>query len=773
MSTAPDTPDRPGPTLEDVVLDYLREVDAGRTPDPADYVARHPHLAAELAAFLADQRELSALVAPLRRPCFVGRRFGDYEVLGEIARGGMGVVYRARQASLGRVVALKMIRDGALAGPDERRRFRTEAENAARLDHPNIVPIYEVGEIDGQPYFTMKYIEGRSLAQSPPIAMGGVPALMATVARAVHHAHERGILHRDLKPANVLLDADGRPHVTDFGLAKRLTGDGALTRTGLLVGTPNYMAPEQASSGNAVTIAADVYGLGAVLYHLLTSRPPFQGDGPAETLLALRDSDPPRPRSLDPTSPPDLETICLKCLQKRPGARYGGAAEVADELERVLRGEPIRARPVGRAERLRLWCRRNPALAGLLGTAAVAALVVVGLSAAAYRARGEALRAAGDKVRAEQAAREEAENTARAEAGARRQAARAQSQLALDKGLRYCETGDVGPGLLWLTRALEGAVEAEDRDLERVVRVNVADWEGQMMPLLRRAAYQQRLNVTRFGPGGKEVLACSVHVGGPCGVVRWEAEGSRPPDAAYFTNPRAVMALALAANGSAAVLVDDAQVVRVWDTATTAAVGAPLAQKGITSAAFSAAGDRVLTGGSDGTARLWDAAGAPAGPALSHGAEVVAVAASPDGQTLLTGGADKTARLWSAATGRPIGAPLPHEGRVRGVAFSDDGTKVVTASDDGTARLWDARDGRPLGEPFRHSAGVAAAALSPDGTLLATESGDAVQFWETAGRTPVAPPLRGARLATVPFSPDGGRLLTVGRHHLGYYAWAQ
>jgi serine/threonine-protein kinase len=394
--------------LGELFGEWLESLERGEVPDRQQWLARHPEFAADLEELFTDEERLHALAGPLRAaaqaallptptpartPVPAGPdggppgpagptpgTFGDYELLEEIGRGGMGVVYRARQRSLGRLVALKLFRDGPLDGGDLRR-FRHEAEVVAQLDHPRVVPIYEVGEHQGRVYFSMKLVEGGGLdacldrfRANPPAAAG----LVAAVARAVHHAHQRGILHRDLKPANILLDRDGRPHVTDFGLAKRVGVELGLTRSGAMVGTPAYMAPEQAAGRRgAVTTATDVYGLGALLYALLTGKAPFHGASVLETLEQVKARDPEPPGRCNPRVPRDLETVCLKCLHKEPARRYESAAALADDLGCWLRGEPIQARPVGPPEWLWLWCRRQPVPAAL--GAALLLAVAVGL----------------------------------------------------------------------------------------------------------------------------------------------------------------------------------------------------------------------------------------------------------------------------------------------------------------------------------------------------------------------------------------------------------
>jgi tRNA A-37 threonylcarbamoyl transferase component Bud32 len=369
--------------LEAILHAYLQAVDAGQVPDRDDLLRQHPEFASELAAFFADQDAVAQMargMVGVEAPAPAGTRlryFGDYELLEEIARGGMGVVYKARQVSLNREVALKMILAGQLATTEDVQRFRREAESAANLDHPNIVPIFEVGVHGGQHYFGMKLINGQSLAScKTPLEARKAAAVLAVVARAVHHAHLRGILHRDLKPGNIIVDAQGQPYVTDFGLAKRVAGDSRHTRTGSIVGTPSYMPPEQARSEKMLTTAADVYSLGAILFELLTGQPPFRAETPLDTVLQVLEREPEPPRKLNQRIEPDLETICLKCLEKEPGKRYGSAEALAEDLEHWLRGEPIRARPGSALERVAKWVMRQRA-AGPWAVGILASLAAV------------------------------------------------------------------------------------------------------------------------------------------------------------------------------------------------------------------------------------------------------------------------------------------------------------------------------------------------------------------------------------------------------------
>jgi len=375
---------RAGALFELLALELELRREVGEQPTIEEYGVRFPeHPGVIDAAFLApatvtgqDQGATLSFDGPRpaapppgapgpdRAPLY---RFGDYELREEIARGGMGVVYRARQVSLQRDVALKMILSGPFASPIEMQRFRRESEAAANLDHPNLVPIYEVGEHEGQHFFSMKLIEGGSLSARVPRLVREPRAaarLLVKVARAVDHAHARGFLHRDLKPSNILLDSRDEPYVTDFGLTRRVEGESFLTRTGAIVGTPSYMAPEQASGQRGVlTARADVYSLGAILYELLTGQPPFRAATVMETVVQVLEQEPAPPRRIRPGVPRDLELICLKCLEKAPEARYPTAAALADDVDRFLRGEDVAARRAGFRVRLRRWVRRETALA--------------------------------------------------------------------------------------------------------------------------------------------------------------------------------------------------------------------------------------------------------------------------------------------------------------------------------------------------------------------------------------------------------------------------
>jgi tRNA A-37 threonylcarbamoyl transferase component Bud32 len=395
------------PVLDDVIAEYIQAREQGQPLDHAAWLARYPALAGELTAFFSTYQRMQALAPALHPGLAAGATLGDYELLEELGRGGMGVVYRARQRSLDREVALKVIRAGQLATDEERQRFAREAHAAAAASHPGIIPVYEIGEHAGHAYLAMQLVPGGSLAEhlarvrSTPATARATPlssarpaplahavTIVRQVALAIQHAHEHGILHRDLKPANILLDAGDRPLVADFGLAKPIDGDSLATAHGAILGTACYMAPEQAAGG-AATVASDVYGLGAILYEVSTGRPPFGGATVLDTLANVRTAEPAHPAALDPRVDADLAAICLQCLEKNPQARYRSAADLADDLGRWLDGRPVVARHLGVLARGARWCRRHPERAAL--ALAAAALVVV----LTLMAIGE-LRTAGD-----------------------------------------------------------------------------------------------------------------------------------------------------------------------------------------------------------------------------------------------------------------------------------------------------------------------------------------------------------------------------------------
>ncbi len=401
--------------LDEAIRDFLDARERGEAPSPKELLARHPDVATELAEFLANYEAFrvigcdppSPLTALSLQP---GERLGDYEILEEIGRGGMGVVFKARQVSLDRIVALKLILAGQLASAEESERFRREATAAARLDHPHIVSIHSVGrhsaggnsvggnsvggnsvggrgiggngigEHGGLDYYSMRYVEGETLSGHRDRLHGehrSIARILETTGRAVDHAHARGVLHRDLKPGNILIDLDGQPHVADFGLAKGLWSEKGLTRTGAALGTPSYMAPEQASAGGGrETPATDVYGMGAILYELLTGLAPFRGKTSFEILEQVKMKEPLRPRALDPSIPLDLESICLKCLEKEPRRRYASAGDFADDLRRFLEGKPVRARRITVVGRAWRTCRRRPVVTGLAASIVFAQLIL-------------------------------------------------------------------------------------------------------------------------------------------------------------------------------------------------------------------------------------------------------------------------------------------------------------------------------------------------------------------------------------------------------------
>jgi WD40 repeat protein len=614
--------------------------------------------------------------------------------------------------------------------------------------------------------------------------------LFIPVCQAVQHAHQKGIIHRDLKPSNVLLDKDGRPKVTDFGLAKRVEGTSHLTLTGQVLGTPNFMPPEQAAGKiNDVGPLADVYSLGAVLYCLLTARPPFQAASPVETLKQVIEKEPVSPCDLNAGVDYDLETICLKCLQKEPGKRYPSATSLAEDLGRFLAGEPIQARRVGPIERLVRWCRRKPALACAVIAAMVLLMAVTGLSFcfAIYQSQ------TAQELRTKEAATEAALTESQHQS----------AMLMLERGLGFCEQHDEALGMTWLAQGLKNS-PAEDEPLHRLLLGNLSAWQNQLHPLraifpldsqtmcvafspdhgkwfvaghndnrvcLRETAtgktvwsvkeHEATVWSVAFSPDGKTILS-----GGDDQTVRfWHAHTGLRAREPMHTESR-VRSLAYCLDGKRFIVAEDYKA-QLYDARSGELRGKPvlLPKSAIAAAAVSPDGTKILTACTDRKARMWDlTSGEPVESfALSHGDVVWAAAFSLDGKKVLTGSWDRTARIWNAHSGAPMGPPLQHGDRVRAVAFNPDGKLALTGGFDSTVRLWDVDTGRQIGSPLHHRKSGRALAFHPNGKMVLTCDGDqTAKLWEvdtdSRERINLKHP---AAVKLASFSPDGKVVLTV------------
>jgi eukaryotic-like serine/threonine-protein kinase len=757
--------------LSDILLAHIEATERGEAPDRRALLAANPDLASELAQYFADQDSFEDLAAPLRlvasgsppgpaggldaatagRDSAVDARamakvpsFGDYELLEEVARGGMGIVYRARQRSLGRVVALKMILAGEFASPTDLQRFKAEAEAAAELDHPHIVSIYEVGQHEGHDYFSMRYIEGGNLGEQLPRFLGDQRAsgrLLVTVARAVHYAHQRQILHRDLKPANILLDARGEPYVTDFGLARRVGAEWDLTRSGSVLGTPSYVAPEQASGGDErLSTAVDVYSLGAVLYELLTGRPPFRASSPLETLRQAAEREPERPRIANPRTNRDLERICLKCLEKDPRRRYGSAEALAEDLERWLAGEPIRARLCGPLERTVKWARRRPAVAALVGVSTLASLALVaGLMVGVLVINEKRREVSGALGRLGRVIERERQT------GYFQTIALAAPAAAANEGQRA-------------DALLNGCPE------------RFRHWEWYF---LKRLCHSELLSIplagepacVAFSPDGTRLGSASGILGRPGGVDLWEAKTGRHLSA-LRGHTDAVTALAFRPDGRHVASASRDGTIKVWDADSGREVRTLRGHRdAVLGVAYSPDGRLVASSAADGIVKTWDAASGEAIRTLEGSRESVwCVAFDPEGRRLAAGGGDKMVRIWDLAkTGDPGLVLRGHAGLVRNVAFSGDGRLLATAGYDGTARLWDAATGQEALTFRGHAGYVTSAAFSPDGLRVASASVDrTVKVW-SAGTGEELLTLNGhaASVWSVRFSPDGRHLASA------------
>ena len=749
-------------------------------------------------------------------------RFGDYELLEEVARGGMGVIYRARQVSLNRIVALKMILSGQFASKQEVLRFRSEAEAAATLQHPNVVRIHETGERDGHHYFSMDYVEGRTLAdlaRDGPLSAQRAAEYARSLAGTIHYAHSQGVLHRDLKPSNVIIDRNDQPRITDFGLAKRVRGDFGVTVTGQALGSPNFMPPEQTSAKSGkVGPASDVYGIGAVLYCLLTSRPPFHAETIEELLLLLRDADPVSPRLLNPSVPRDLETICLKCLEKDPARRYSSAQALADELGRFLREQPIAARPLRATAKFLRWRRRRPAIAALSLTVLLLLIAVaISSTVAAWRVN----RARTSEQRANRDLRDTV------------------SSLELQRAESFFRDGDAGTAVAHLASMLRRDSSnhiAASRLISALVHRNWALRDPATMH------HTGRVETLSFSPNGRHILSASRDQTAKI----WEADTGKP--VAVLQHAGEVFCANYDSSGARIVTASEDGAARIWDAITGEPRTPPLQHEGkVYWAEFSADGRMVVTASSDRTARIWDAAsGALKRELRAHttptvlarftpdnkrivtsgsygsirvwdvdtgemlfrvedrksslvtfalsadGSRLVSVcqdevvrlwnletqteiplpmgnkavvhaAFSPDSRLLVTSSHDTTARFWDANTGLPVGSPLMHDGTVFSARFSPGGQKIVTPSKDHSARIWDVHTGRPVCQPMRTREEFTHAEFSRDGLQLVTAGGEGtIHVWDLQPRrfTGLATPFNSA-ITTVDFSADGESLLAT------------
>jgi eukaryotic-like serine/threonine-protein kinase len=811
--------------LDGIIAEYLQAIEAGKAPSRETWLAQHPEHAERLRAFLKDWDAVGQDASKFKLPASIGdgetvgfapttslptlRYLGDYELVSEIARGGMGVVYRARQVSLNRTVAIKMILAGTYATAQAVQRFRAEAEAAANLDHPNILPIYEVGEHEGHQYFSMKLVEGGSLSgkieelKSQPKQ---IASLMSTLARAVHFAHQRGILHRDLKPANVLLDQDGTPFITDFGLAKKVNEDDGSTRTGSIVGTPSYMAPEQARGEKGLTTSVDIYSLGAILYEMLTGKPPFKGETVYATVKMVLEQEPTKP-----DGDRDLGVIALKCLSKDASKRYGTASELADDLRRWLDGEPITARPAGKLEQATKWVKRNRKLAvmglAVLLTMALATAVSLGFGLyageqaavakeqkqKAENTTGQLSRALADKTTAEEQVQKKAADLAAQLTESQRRldlAFLSEAAAALDRNANHVardkldqigrENRCIGWGLLH-RRCLGSEITLVGHpfglrqlvlspDGHRVVIEQTKDtlgvWDittGQKLHELKGAG---ELFGKSFSPDGKTVV--SRRDGSP---LLWDAATGRLSAEWFrFDEGELPYRMQFSPDGKRIVTYcgegeTKPNILRLWDAVTGEPIRKwPHPNIAVNCLEFSPDGKTIATGGTDSVARLWDAdTGRLAAELKGHTNSISSIAFSADGRRVVTASVDDTPRVWDAATGGLTAELKGHTAFATVAHFTPDGTKVITGSHDKTARLWDAATGRPLAELTGHTDRVESLAVSPDGRRVATAGRDRIlRVWDTATGRPVGE-FRGhsGSVHQVTFTPDGRRLVTA------------
>jgi WD40 repeat protein len=720
--------------------------------DPADYLCRFPEHAALIENLAGECAAVATTIHPVAPPVQQSAaeaaapettELPGYELLGELGRGGMGIVYKARQVRLNRLVAVKMILHAEYTSAEERRRFVAEAQALGHLQHPHIVQIHDVGEHNGVPYFSLEFCPGGSLADKldgTPWEARPAAELVQTLAGAGHAAHQAGWVHRDLKPGNVLLAADGTPKVTDFGLVKRLDVPGH-TQSGAVVGTPAYMAPEQAAGRRSeVGPAADVYALGAILYELLTGRPPFKAATALDTVLQVLSEEPVAVRRLQPKTPRDLETICHKCLEKEPGKRYASAAALAEDLGRFLAGEPVRARPVGTLGRLAKWGRRRPAVAALM--LVVAAVTVAGLTGILW--------AYGKAVEQREVAQGEAENARQEKQRADDRAAEAERQTYL------AQIGRAEAQLLAGEHV--GALQVLDRTSQEQ-----RGWEyryfrqrAEGTPLTLRGHTKWVYSVA-FSPDGSRLASGSWDNT----VKVWDARNGAEV-ATLRGHTAQVFSVAFSPDGSRLATASGDKTAKLWDART----GAELTTLGgdagpVVSVCFSPDGARLASAAQDNTVKVWDTRSGTAVATLrGHTNPVLSVAFSPDGSRIASGDAGAKVKVWDARSGTEVCTLRGHTFPVYTVAFSPDSTRIASGSMDTTMKVWDAHDGAALTTFRGHTHFVTSVCYSPDGVHIASASLDqTVKVTDARSGAEVAT-LRGHtdRVLSVAYSPDGSRL---------------
>jgi len=688
----------------------------------------------------------------------------------------MGVIYKARQKSLGRIVAVKMLLFGGESGKDLAQRFRAEAAAAASLQHPNIVAIHEVGAHEGQPFFVMDFIEGQSLARlSAECEVRNAEWLRRAgryariVAEAIHYAHERGILHRDLKPSNVLIDPFDQPRVTDFGLAKRLHHDSELTLSGQVLGSPNYMPPEQAAARRGlVGRRSDVYSLGAILYHLLTGRAPFVGETLTDTLQEVLNTEAVSPRLLNPSVPPDLETLCLKCLEKEPARRYQTAQALGEDLDRFLKAEPIRARRIGPAARLWRWCRRKPLVASLgVATLLLLLAVTIGSPIAIYHINHERQRAERGELEARQKGYASDMNLVQQEL--------AQNNLGRAQELLNRHRPAANP-LRSSRREEAHSSTGDSQSLLTSAATDLRGWEWRY--LWRQCQGEERFILGEHTNGatavGMLVDGKTVFSAGRDKSVRlWDLESRR--QIGLLPHEEEVFGAAASPDGrwlaTASAKEAQGRPVLLWDLATreiaaTLTTNFWLRPGSIT---FSPDSKWLAFATMFGGVRLWDVKARSEItnlPAFNSSGTAIGLAFSPDSGTLVYNEDEHGAiLLWDIAR-RSLDRLVGHHDLVRALTFSPDGRSLASGSEDRTARLWDLTERREALQLTNHNGGITRLAFSPDGRILAMSvgggAGQVIRLVDAKTGSQTAE-LRGHRksISSLAFAPDGQTLLSA------------